>query len=201
MSGRDTIRVRLRYPDHDTFLKRFSPNVTRGGIFLATREVRSVGSVVRFEVSLRHGNALLAGEGRVAWVRDFNPAEPHRPYGMGVQFLDVDPETQPVLDALLRNKETSPRITGSRPVISAQSTAAGPRDNGRDTQPQLEAVHEAEDYDVAIDEPGLRRAVERARALAARTEDPSALITAETEEPVSLVQALSELPRFLKPRP
>ena len=87
--------MRLRYPDLETFVEKYAPNVTRGGIFLASREPRPVGDVLRFEVLLRQGGPVLSGEGRVTWVKEFNPAEPHRPYGMGVQFLYVDPETRP----------------------------------------------------------------------------------------------------------
>ena len=85
------MRVRLRYPDLETFVEKYAPNVTRGGIFLASREPRPVGAVLRFEVLLRQGGPVLSGEGRVTWVKEFNAAEPHRPYGMGVQFLVVAP--------------------------------------------------------------------------------------------------------------
>src|SRR6185295_17529833 len=98
---------RLRYPDLETFVEKYAPNVTRGGIFLASREPRPVGDVLRFEVLLRQGGPVLSGEGRVTWVKEFNPAEPHRPYGMGVQFLYLDPDARPVLERLLKKKELS----------------------------------------------------------------------------------------------
>jgi len=31
------VRIQLRYPDEATFIHRFAPNVTRGGIFIASR--------------------------------------------------------------------------------------------------------------------------------------------------------------------
>jgi molecular chaperone DnaK len=108
----------LRYPDVDTFVARFAPNVTRGGVFLASRKPRPVGEVVRFEISLPQGPPLLWGTGRVTWVREFNPAEPHRAHGMGVQFTLVAPECRPLLDRLLATKNAARPTPGAGvPII------------------------------------------------------------------------------------
>jgi uncharacterized protein (TIGR02266 family) len=188
----DVVRVRLRYPDLETFVEKYAPNVTRGGIFLASREPRPVGEVLRFEVLLRQGGPVLSGEGRVTWVKEFNPAEPHRPYGMGVQFLYVDPAARPVLDALLKKKETS--RSGSQPAVSTTEKRAEPR------QPvALDALVLSDDD---LDENTMRRTLDRARLLSARTDDLEALLTADPEEePATLSRALSDLPRLLGKKP
>jgi uncharacterized protein (TIGR02266 family) len=185
----DVVRVRLRYPDLDTFVEKYAPNVTRGGIFLASRDPRPVGEVLRFEVLLRQGGPVLSGEGRVTWVKEFNPAEPHRPYGMGVQFLYVDPDARPVLDRLLTKKELSrsgPQATLSSPAPSAEPRAAAP-------VPDLRATSDED-----LDETTMRRALDRARVLSSRTDDLDALLAPDPEEsPATLSQALAELPRLL----
>jgi molecular chaperone DnaK len=83
-SSPSLVRIYLRYPDEESFITRFAPNVTRGGVFLASRKPRPVGDTIRFEISLAQGPPLLYGLGKVTWVREFNPAEPHRAHGMGV---------------------------------------------------------------------------------------------------------------------
>src|SRR4051794_33366564 len=98
MTDLPLVRVRLKYPDVDTFTERFAPNVTRGGIFLASRDPRPVGTVVRFEVSLVSGTPVLVGKGRVTWTKAHDPTEPTRPYGMGVQFIELDRASRAVLD-------------------------------------------------------------------------------------------------------
>jgi uncharacterized protein (TIGR02266 family) len=182
----DVVRVRLRYPDLDTFVEKYAPNVTRGGIFLASRDPRPVGEVLRFEVLLRQGGPVLSGEGRVTWVKEFNPAEPHRPYGMGVQFLFVDPDARPVLDQLLKKKElskTGPQATVAPPVVVPRSSEA----------PEPRAINDDD-----LDEPTMRRALDRARILSLRTDDLDALLAPDPEEsPATLSQALAELPRLL----
>jgi uncharacterized protein (TIGR02266 family) len=182
----------LRYPDLETFVEKYAPNVTRGGIFLASREPRPVGEVLRFEVLLRQGGPVLSGEGRVTWVKEFNPAEPHRPYGMGVQFLYVDPAARPVLEQLLKKKELSK--SGSQPAVSAGERRAEPR--------QPAAPEPAMMKDEDLDETTMRRALDRARLLSARTDDLEALLTADAEEePATLSRALSDLPRLLGKKP
>jgi len=185
------VRVRLRYPDLETFVEKFAPNVTRGGIFLASRSPRPVGQVLHFEVLLRQGGPVLSGSGRVTWVKEFNPAEPHRPYGMGVQFLEVDPEARPVLERLLQKKqqarpatpEPTPGSAGARMGGESERSVAG--DSGDDD----------------LDDTALRRTLERARTLSARTEDLDGLLASDPEESATLSQALDDLPRLLSRRP
>lgn len=189
------VRVRLRYPDLETFAEKFAPNVTRGGIFLASRDPRPVGDVLRFEVLLRQGGPVLSGEGRVTWVKEFNPAEPHRPYGMGVQFLYVDPETRPVLDTLLKRKEGR-APSAPHAVLGSSNGAAG--EERRSTEAYIAT---GEPLDESMDEASLRRLADRARVLSSRTDDLDALLAADpAEEPATLAQALAELPRLIAGR-
>jgi uncharacterized protein (TIGR02266 family) len=188
----DVVRVRLRYPDLETFVEKYAPNVTRGGIFLASREPRPVGDVLRFEVLLRQGGPVLSGEGRVTWVKEFNPAEPHRPYGMGVQFLYLDPDARPVLDRLLKKKETA--RSGSQPVVTLGNKTI-------ETRP-LSAPEPGATSDDDLDETTMRRTIDRARALSSRTEDLDALLAQDPDEaPATLSQALSDLHRLLGKKP
>lgn len=187
----EVVRVRLRYPDQETFVEKFAPNVTRGGIFLASREPRPVGTVLRFEVSLRDGAAMLTGRGRVTWVKNFIPSEPHRPYGMGVQFISLDPDSLPVLDQILRRREATGRPgTGPHPVPAA--AGAG----GSDGRPSAPASRAYESID-EIEETAVRRLVDRARTLSARTDDVEGLLAPEPPEKVTLSDALADLPRIL----
>ena len=141
MTAVDPIRIRLRYADLDVFVHKFAPNVTRGGVFLATRNLRPVGSIISFEIQIASGAVALGGQGKVTWVREYNPAEPNRPYGMGVQFTRVDAASRPVLARILKAKELSgpvQRPTGPHaPIGYARSPAAsatgGPRRCRRST--------------------------------------------------------------------
>jgi len=197
------VRLQLRYPDEATFIQRFAPNVTRGGIFLASRSPYPNGTVIAFEVSLVQGPPMLGGTGKVAWVRDFNPQEPQRAHGMGVQFLHVAPGSRPMLERLLAHKALPARRT---PVAGVPVTGPRPRaDSASDpTTTSASGLHRAligeGDPSSWIDDQGVRLATDRARVLSSRIEDVEALRTRERDEPATLEEALAELPRLLGPR-
>ena len=188
------VRIQLRYPDEGIFIQRFAPNVTKGGIFLASRAPHPVGTVIAFEVALTQGPLLLHGTGRVSWVRDYNPDEPQRAHGMGVQFLKVDPDSKPMLNRLLAYKAQPPRYT---PVSGVPVTA--PRPTQESSSGRVYAPLEG-DPSTWIDDQGVRLATDRARLLASRIEDVESLRVRERDESASLEEALAGLPRLLGPR-
>ena len=205
-----TVRVRLRYSDLDTFVERFAPNVTRGGIFLASRSPRAEGEIFRFEVQLATGEVALAGEGKVIWVKPYDAAEPQKPHGMGVQFVQIDPCSRETLSRILQAKvnprapaapaaaSAAPRTTGPQPTLQ-RAGAAPARTNGRshvDTNVDLAAEY-------GIDEVSLRRVIDRNWMMGPRASDDDieALLKPEPTETATLAQALAELPRLLDPAP
>jgi molecular chaperone DnaK len=180
----------------DTFVARFAPNVTRGGVFLASRKPRPVGETIRFEIALAQGPPVLWGSGRVTWVRDFNPDEPHRAHGMGVQFTFVDPECRPLLDRLLERKSAA-RLTpvSGVPIVLPRPTSAvslAARSQAKSPSP--------DGPDEWADDASVRRASDRARMLTGGADEIESLLQRTPDEPVTLEQALAELPRMLSPR-
>jgi uncharacterized protein (TIGR02266 family) len=206
--------VRLRYAAFETFIEKFAPNVTRGGLFLASRTPRPIGEVFQFEVQLAGGEVALAGDGKVTWVREFDPAAPNKPHGMGVQFLRLDGPSREVVNQMLARKAAGPTggsAAGSGnysgairlPMPAASSGAAHSGANGIGSP----AVRVDTSVDLAsemgIDEVRLKRAVERnwignGRA-SGEADELEALLRPDPVEPVSIAQALAELPRLLDP--
>lgn len=201
------VRIRLRYPDVETFVQKFAPNVTRGGVFLASRNIQPVGELIGFEIQLVTGEVVLAGQGKVTWVKAFNPDEPARPYGMGVQFVNVTPACRPVLARILRNKDANgpaPRgltgayaTLGSGPVQSGGTTV--PLNGARSVVPVDTTVDLA--VELGVDETTLQFVLDRRRRLAVKTDDDLGdLLRPEPAEVPTLAYALSELPRLINPQ-
>jgi uncharacterized protein (TIGR02266 family) len=191
--GLPLVRLRLKYVELEAFIERFAANVTRGGIFIASREPRPVGSEVRFEVHLMSGPPVLSGEGRVTWVKEFSAAEPQRPHGMGVQFTVIDPVCRPVLDRLLRKREESQRRPAAPAPTAMAAPPSRPTADARVTVP-MAAVADFED----LEDTALRRIVDRARTLSSRTDDVDDLLKREPDDqPATLAQALEEMNRYL----
>ena len=196
MSTSAPVRVRLPYPDLETFVVRFAPNVTRGGVFIASRAPRPVGDTFAFEVQLATGYVALAGEGKVIWVKELNPAEPTKPHGMGVQFTALAPASRAVLQRMLALKGTQRGPGAPRGLTQPLATLQGGR--GGAARPRVDTnVDLAAEY--GLDESVLRRALERAWMPGGRpVEDELAgLMSAEPAEPATLAQALKDLPRLL----
>jgi uncharacterized protein (TIGR02266 family) len=196
------VRIRLRYADVDTFVEKFAPNVTRGGLFLASRNIQPVGELISFELQLVTGSVVLAGQGKVTWVKEFNEAEPTRPYGMGVQFVNVTPASRPILARILRSKDTNapvPRgLTGMHATLVAVEKSGAT--NGKRVGPAVDtSVDLAAEY--GITEATMQLVLDRRRRLAGRADDDLAdLLRPDPPETLTLAQALSEMPRLLDPQ-
>jgi uncharacterized protein (TIGR02266 family) len=191
------VRVRLPYRDLETFVERFAPNVTRGGVFIASRVPRPVGDAFAFEVQLATGQVALAGEGKVIWVKELNPAEPNKAHGMGVQFTALAPASRSVLQRMLAIKGTQRGPGAPRGLTQPLATLQGGRGNGA-TRPRVDTnVDLAAEY--GLDETVLRRALERAWLPGGRPaeDELTGLLAAEPAEPATLAQALKDLPRIL----
>jgi uncharacterized protein (TIGR02266 family) len=200
--------VRLRYAAFETFIEKFAPNVTRGGLFLASRTPRPIGEVFQFEVQLAGGEVALSGDGKVTWVREFDPAAPNKPHGMGVQFLRLDAPSREVVNQMLARKagnSGSANYSGAIRVPLAAGSSGPARSGANGTSAPAARVDTSVDlaFEMGIDEVRLKRAVERSwigngRA-AGEADELEALLRPEPLESVSLAQALAELPRLLDP--
>lgn len=197
MSTTAPVRVRLRYPDLDTFVERFAPNVTRGGVFIASRAPRPVGAEFPFEIQIATGHVALAGEGKVIWVKEYNPAEPNRAHGMGVQFVSLSTPSRALLQRMLAVKGDR-RVAGTpRGLTQPLATLQAGRGNGA-PRPRIDtSVDLAAEF--GIDEAALRRALDRAWGPGGRPveEDLAGLLVPEPSPAVSLAQVLKELPRMI----
>lgn len=198
MSPSAPVRVRLRYADLETFVERFAANVTRGGVFIASRAPRPVGDQFPFEIQLANGFVALAGEGKVIWVKEYNPAEPAKAHGMGVQFLNLSAPSRDVLARMLKLKGPQ-RIPGAPRGLTQPHATLQARGNGTrarvDTSVDLAA-------EFGLDEATLRRALDRAWLPTGGRpdeDDLAGLLGGEASEPVTLAHVLKELPRMLDP--
>jgi uncharacterized protein (TIGR02266 family) len=110
-----SMRIKLKYPDVETFVQKYAVNISRGGIFIATKQPKAIGTYLRFEFLLSDAGqtSIIRGEGQVQWTKEFDAANPSRPHGMGVKFMRLDAESQAVIDRALKWRAehgTSPSV-------------------------------------------------------------------------------------------
>ena len=114
------LRIKFRSETLDQFIDRYAIDVSRGGIFIRTREPLAVGTQLKLDFQYQNGTPLMAGEGTVVWIRDPDPNRANVPPGMGVRFDRLSPESQAVLDQLLNDKASREK-TGVAPIGAEKS--------------------------------------------------------------------------------
>ena len=80
------LRIKFRSETIEQFVERYAVDVSRGGIFIRTREPLAVGTQLKFDFQLQNTSPLMAGEGTVVWIREHDPDRAGVTPGMGVRF-------------------------------------------------------------------------------------------------------------------
>ncbi len=79
----------VAYRTVDGFITDWAVNISRGGIFINTRNPLAVGTTVRLIISLPDTAFPFDLSGRVMRVNEFDNPSNQVP-GMGIEFIDVD---------------------------------------------------------------------------------------------------------------
>ena len=85
----------LKFEQFSGFIKEYSANISMGGMFVRTTQLREPGSVFEFAFKLSDDYNLIQGVGEVVWVRE----EPEP--GMGIRFLELDWESRKLIFRLV----------------------------------------------------------------------------------------------------
>jgi len=127
--------VRLAYGSVDEFVERFAVNMSRGGLFIRTRDPRPVGTPLALEIRLSTGESVIRAQGVVRWAqRPETKARSHPPKtpGMGIQFTQLDDESRAVVERMVSLAEkrglapgtATPAPVAPRPDITPPPTRA-----------------------------------------------------------------------------
>jgi uncharacterized protein (TIGR02266 family) len=97
-----SLLVQFRFDTLEDFLAEYSVNLSPGGLFIGTDAPHALGDIVHLQFALKDGSRLIEGLGRV--VRVEPPGAPGRTAGMGVEFLNLDPESQALVEHLCASR-------------------------------------------------------------------------------------------------
>ena len=98
------LQVRLALDAREEFVDRYAINISSNGIFIRSREPRPVGARLKFELRLRSGEIIFAGEGTVRW-RQVPDARGLGIAGMGLQFDQLTDESRKLLEEILQLRD------------------------------------------------------------------------------------------------
>ena len=122
------LRVQLAQDSLATFVEQYAGNAVPGGLFVNSRNTYPVGSGLRFELALRDGRPALRGEGRVVWVREYDPAKRSAQHGVGITIRRLDSASQTVFQTLLDRRQRGVRA----PAVDGASLEAFMLEHGVD---------------------------------------------------------------------
>lgn len=99
------LTVKLAYDSVGAFVERHAINISRGGIFIRTKDPKPVSTRVKLLIGIHDGTAVIRGEGVVRWITQPSaPGEPPNTPGMGIQFTDLDEHSQQLIDQIVANR-------------------------------------------------------------------------------------------------
>lgn len=86
------------------FYAGFVENMSHGGLFIATHQLKPVGERLEFSVHLPGSDEPIRGIGEVRWVRVYSESS-NVPPGMGIRFLNLDDASTARIEAFLAQRE------------------------------------------------------------------------------------------------
>ena len=93
-----------RESDHN-FYTGFTENISSGGLFVATRDLKPIGTVMEISFSLPNFGTKITTRAEVRWQRLEQPHADSMP-GIGVRFLDIDPAATHAINAFLGERDS-----------------------------------------------------------------------------------------------
>lgn len=104
--------VTFRVQGRAEFIERYAPNVSKGGIFVVTREMHPVGSALAFNIRSADGSSIFSGEGVVRWIQAHD-LQRKRPPGVGIQFTNLNDDNRTFLEKILASQMAGTEVRGA----------------------------------------------------------------------------------------
>lgn len=103
-SPRINLESEVTFSGHDNFYTGFAEDISEGGLFLNTYDIKPMGTEVDLHFSLPDGTEVQA-RAVVRWVRETRDPDSDVPPGMGLQFVELGQESKVAIEAFLRQRE------------------------------------------------------------------------------------------------
>lgn len=185
--------IRLQYDSFRSFLEAYAPNVSQEGIFLATPEVRPIGSEVQFDIGLSDDFPILRGRGEVVRVEEPGDSAP----GLALRFVETDAATATLVERIVERQlqdsapvfelggpEVVPEVvTEPDSVLEPEALSEAPLDESTD-------VEIPDPVETMLEEPSLEEPVEAPSRVTG--EDLAATMAFETLDAPEVAEPIAE---------
>jgi len=103
-STRHPLRTKMDYRAQSggDFLFEYTTNISRGGIFIETREPLPEGTVVEMKFQPPGADEPIEVSGKVVWTNPWRDDEDNPNPGMGIQWEELDDEKKALITQLVK---------------------------------------------------------------------------------------------------
>lgn len=102
-SPRFQVELDIHYGSEHNFYAGFIENISDGGVFVATYELKDVGDTVALAIYLPDRAMPVTGLGEVRWIRDTH--QQNVSPGMGIRFVELDRGGAAAIEQFVRRRE------------------------------------------------------------------------------------------------
>jgi uncharacterized protein (TIGR02266 family) len=102
---RKPIKVEVGLHTETNFFKGFTEDISEGGIFICTYDIKRRGEIVEIEFNLPDENEVIRVKGEVRWIRQLNSLDPDTVPGMGLLFIDLSPDHKKMIEKFIKRRE------------------------------------------------------------------------------------------------
>jgi uncharacterized protein (TIGR02266 family) len=103
-----SLKVRFKSATLDEFMEQYAKDISRGGVFIKSKQPMPIGTLLKFEIQLKDESPLIHGVGRVVWKKEAGDAADDSPSGMGIKFIRMDPECRALVDKIVNQRGDAP---------------------------------------------------------------------------------------------
>lgn len=98
------VELDVHFGSEHNFYAGFVENMSVGGLFIATHQLRPLGELFEFSIFLPGTNKPIRGKGEVRWVREYNEGSDTQP-GMGIRFYELEGDAEQVIKGFIKRRE------------------------------------------------------------------------------------------------
>ncbi len=95
------VLVQYRFDTFDDFTAEYAEDLSMGGIFIRTDDVRPIGTHIYLQFTLQAGRRLVEALGRIIRL------VPGDDGGMGIEFVNLDDDSRALLARIVTDREAS----------------------------------------------------------------------------------------------
>jgi len=95
--------IRISFKKESDFFKAYISNLPKGGLFVKTMKILPENTLLKVDFTLPNSEHVLHTMGKVAWTRTEAMSSEKMPAGMGIEFIEMNPEDEKLFKSYMES--------------------------------------------------------------------------------------------------